>query len=122
MVERSKRPGARAVRVSGRLHAIDLEPGRIGIPATDGIDWLCRYTPELEQKLLALIGERVWVRGVGQLTGSQRGSLEIEHVEPIAPFEQSELFTYERVPLATLLSEQQIEGPTELEALAFRTR
>jgi hypothetical protein len=117
VAERARRVGAaRKVSISGRLHAIDLEPERVGIRATDGVDWVCRYPPELEADVTRLLGATVWARGIGQLTGAQRGSLDIKDLQSVGPFEQSELFTFERVPLHDLLEAQGIAGPTGPEA------
>jgi hypothetical protein len=101
----------RAMRVTGRLHMIDLEPDRIQIRAADGVDWVCRYPDSLEAKVKSLVGVRVWARGIGQLQGASRGTLTIETVEPVAEFEATPLFTFERVPLSELMERQGVTGP-----------
>ena len=116
---RTRSQGASKVSISGRLHAIDLEPDRVGIRATDGVDWSCRYPEELEEEVAHMLGENVWARGVGQKTGAGRGTLDLEELQAVGPFEQTELFTWERVPLDALLAEQGIRGPTAPEALAL---
>ncbi len=91
---------------------IDLEPPhKVAIRAINGVDWLCRYDPSLEERVKALLDSTVWARGMGILTGAQRGSLEIEEIHAAGDSEQSPLFTYERVPLEDLMSEQGIVGP-----------
>ena len=108
---RVERQAPRARRVSGRLHMIDLEPDRIGIRAANGVDWSCSYPDELEEIVRGLVGTNVWVRGIGrELTGA-KGTLEINEIHPIGEFEQTRLFTFERVPLAELMAEQGILGP-----------
>ncbi|MFL6039656.1 MAG: hypothetical protein ACJ74B_13600 [Gaiellaceae bacterium] len=47
-----------------------------------------------------LIDAHVWARGVGQLQGAARGTLAVEDIGPVGAFEQTELFTFERVPVA----------------------
>ncbi|MGH3026473.1 MAG: hypothetical protein ACRDLR_08520, partial [Gaiellaceae bacterium] len=60
---------------------IDLEPPhKVAIRAINGVDWLCRYDPSLEERVKALLDSTVWARGMGILTGAQRGSLEIEEI------------------------------------------
>lgn len=100
------------VRVSGRLHMIDLEPDRVGIRSTDDIAWTCSYSPELEPNIMALLNQTVWVRGLGQLqqTG-RRGTLVIDEIQPIGEFEQTPLFTFERIPLEDLTRDQGITAP-----------
>ena len=114
--DRACRPPARSIRISGRLHLIDLEPDRVGIRATNGVDWTCRYPNHLEAEIKALLGETVWVQGAGQETGAQRGSLEIEELQAVGKFEQNELFSYERVPLDALRDAQGIMSATGPEA------
>jgi len=119
VIERTHRQEARSMSISGRLHFIDLEPDRIGIRAADGIDWTCRYPEPLEDEVRRLLGETVWARGVGQVTGAQRGTLDIEELQSVGPYEQSELFSYERIPLSALAEAQGISGPTLADALTL---
>lgn len=100
------------IRVVGRLHMIDLEPPhKVAIRAADGVDWLCRYEPELEAHVKALLDSTVWARGLGIVTGAQRGSLDIEEIHSAGDPEQGPLFTFERIPLEQLMSEQGVSGP-----------
>lgn len=55
-------------QVSGRLHLIDLEPGRIGIRTPTGVEWSCRYGEELEETVKKLIDKVVVADGEGRLT------------------------------------------------------
>lgn len=120
--ERATRREPNLVRISGRLHMIDLEPPlKVGIRSTDGIDWICRYEAEFEPKVKALLDSNVWVSGTGTLTGAQRGTLEIEDIRPVSEFEQSPLFTPERVSVEDLLAQQGIRGPQGEEALGLPT-
>lgn len=119
--KRARRMEPRPVRVSGRLHLIDLEPPyRVGIRASDGTEWLCRYPPNLENRVKGLLDARVWAKGVGNLTGAQRGSLEISDIQPVASgLEQTEMFTLEPVALEDLMLQQGISGPTAKQALVL---
>lgn len=109
---------ARTVRqVSGRLHLIDLEPGRIGIRTPSGVEWSCRYGEELEETVKKLIDKVVVADGEGRLTSPQRGSMELEGLKPALPHEQTALFSEERVSLDELLKVQDITRPQGLSAL-----
>ncbi|HEX6703070.1 MAG TPA: hypothetical protein VF101_20260 [Gaiellaceae bacterium] len=105
-----RRPPQR-LRISGRLHMIDLEPDRVGIRAANGVDWTCSYPHELEEKVRALVGKNVWARGVGSELGGAKGSLTIAEIDAVGEYEQTRLFTFERVPLDDLMAEQGIRGP-----------
>lgn len=103
--------------VSGRLHAVNLEPDRMAIRSGDGVEWACRYEEALEPKVRSLLGEVVWARGEGRLTGPLHGSMRVETIEPAVHGRQTELFTPERVPLDVLLERQGIDSPQGLDAL-----
>jgi hypothetical protein len=109
--ERVREPVPRLLRVSGRLHMIDLEPDRVGIRARDGIDWICSYKDELENAVRALVGMNVWARGTGQVISAARGTMRISEIHAIGEYAQTPLFTFERVPVEQLMLEQGIEGP-----------
>jgi len=117
--ERTSRRQPRMLRVSGRLHLIDLEPYRVGIRDTEGIEWTCQYTEELTPKVKALLDANVWVRGVGRITAARRGSLTLEEIHALDEFEQPALFTYEPVPVDDLMLQQGISGPPPSGALAL---
>lgn len=104
-------------QVSGRLHLIDLEPGRIGIRTPAGVEWSCRYGEELEETVKKLIDKVVVADGEGRLTSPRRGSMELEALKPALPHEQTPLFSEERVPLDELLKLQNIARPQGLAAL-----
>ena len=105
---RAERRAARQLRIVGRLHMLDDEPRKVGIRASDAVDWISSYPPELEERVLALMRKRVVVRGFGSQTTSNRGRLEIESIESADEYEQSELFTIERVPIDELAARQGI--------------
>lgn len=118
-IRQRERPEPEVVStVSGRLHSIDLEPDRIGVRAPDGTDWVCSYSSELEPTVLRLAGELVTAHGTGRRTGQHRGSMTIERVEPVPTFEQSPMFTEQRIPLDRLMAEQSIDAPQGLDALS----
>jgi hypothetical protein len=104
--------------VSGRLHLLDVEPDRLAIRASSGVDWTCKYPEELESTVTRLIGQIVWARGTGHLTSPLRGTMTIERVEPVEQGEQAALFTAEPTPDSDLLARQGIAGPQGLGSLA----
>lgn len=116
--QRAKRTQApRLQRIIGRLHMLDDEPRKVGIRAADGVDWTCTYPLAFEDRIFKLMKTRVVALGVGAQTSPNRGRLEIETIEPVEAFEQSELFTLERVPLADLLFQQGIERAVGIPSL-----
>ena len=87
-------------------------PGWIGIGATHGIDWVCHYPKELEHRVLDLIGEKVWVRGVG----ARSRVLSAARLRPSTssqwrPLSRANSSTDQPIPLLDLLTEQEIERP-----------
>lgn len=105
------------VTVSGRLHAIDIEPDRVQIRAADGADWRCTYPEEEEARVKALLGGIVVARGIGRRTDGRRGEIAIETIKAIPYAEETPLFTRERVPIERLMVDQHIEGPQGLASL-----
>jgi hypothetical protein len=99
------------LRISGRLHMIDLEPDRIGIRAPNGVDWSCSYPSELEDEVKSLVDSNVAARGVGRLVSPAKGTLRIEDIRPVGEFEQTPLFAFEQVAVADLIAQQGIRAP-----------
>jgi len=114
-VEETTRP---LQTISGRLHAIDLEPDKVGIRTPSGVDWSCRYPEHMEPLVKSLIGSTVGARGIGALTSARSGSLELQAIYAIPQYEQTSLFTGEPLPLDELLLGQKVFGPQGLEVLA----
>jgi len=116
-----RRPQETAVEmpqlITGVLHAIDLEPDKVGIRSAAGVDWSCRYPAELEQTIGRLLGGRVWARGLGGATSARSGSMEVTEIHAVPEFEQTELFTAEPVSLSELMQRQSVERPQGLESL-----
>lgn len=108
---RARRYAPRRMQISGRLHMIDVEPDRVAIRAADGIDWVCHYPEELESRVKALVDTTVWARGLGRLTGASRGTLSIDQLEPVDDYEQTPLFTFERIAVEDLMAQQGVRGP-----------
>jgi hypothetical protein len=108
----------RPYTISGVLHAIDLEPDKVGIRTANGLDWACRYPADLERDVLPLLGTRVWAHGKGLVTSARSGTLELESIHPVAEFEQTKLFTGPVVPLGNLIEQQGLRAPQGLLALA----
>lgn len=115
--QRVKRVQVKDMRISGRLHMIDVEPEKVGIRAADGVDWVCSYPSNLEEAVSALVRQRVWARGLGVQLTANRGRLSLTEIHPIERHEQTPLFTFERVPMAELLSRQGITSPQGLPSL-----
>lgn len=109
---------AESLTISGRLHAIDLEPERVLIRAADGTDWRCDYRPALEATVTLLIGGVVVARGEGRRRGPRSGDLRMESVQAVEVTEQTTLFTMESTPFERLMGQQAIDGPQGLDALA----
>ncbi len=105
------------VVVAGRLHMIDLEPDRVAIRSPDGVEWTCRYPGGLEGKIVGLIGEVVWARGVGRAVSPRAGALEIAEIEAAPEHFQPGLFVSEPAAIAELLAEQGVARPQGLQSL-----
>jgi hypothetical protein len=95
--------------VSGRLHAIDLEPDQVRIRTAQGVDWICKYPADKESTVTELVGSIVWARGPGQLQSGKLGRLTIEEIHPLHEFEQSELFV-ESVKVEELAAKAESRG------------
>ncbi len=104
--------------VSGRLHFLDLEPDRIAIRSSNGVDWRCTYPEDMEQRILRLAGKVVWVEGEGCKTSPKGGRMTITRIDELHQGEQTALFSF--VPLSTqeLLERHGVETPPGLERLA----
>lgn len=116
---RVENPEAEEVRsVSGRLHLLDVEPDKLAIRTSAGVDWTCNYPEELEPRVKQLVDRIVWAVGTGRLVTPQRGTMTIERIETIEQGEQTTLFTQEQIPDSELLERQAIGGPQGLDALS----
>jgi hypothetical protein len=111
-------PAGEVRSVSGRLHLLDVEPDKLAIRSSNGVDWTCKYPEELEARITRLMDRVVWAEGSGLLTSPQRGTMTIDRIEPIELGDQSTLFTSQPVPDEDLLASQGIGGPQGLAALA----
>jgi hypothetical protein len=104
--------------VSGRLHLLDVEPDKLAIRTSSGVDWTCRYPERLEPKVKQLVDKLVWVEGPGRRVSSLRGTMTIERIDVVEQGGQSMLFTLERVPDSELVDQQGIEQPQGLHSIA----
>ena len=104
--------------VSGRLHLLDVEPDKLAIRTSSGVDWTCRYPERLEPKVKQLVDKLVWVEGPGRRVSSLRGTMTIERIDVVEQGDQSMLFTLERVPDSELVDQQGIEQPQGLHSIA----
>jgi hypothetical protein len=111
-------PALTEMTVSGLLHLIEVEePECVAIRDRSGIDWLCTFEPELEAKVLRLVKSIVWATGTGGLTTPRSGKMHLREIREVPRYEQSSLFTFERVPLEELEAEQGIAEPQGLAAV-----
>jgi hypothetical protein len=104
--ERKPRHPKVVTQVAGRLHMIDVDPLRVGIRAADGVEWTCRYAPELEPRVRELLKLSVIAAGEGVVTSAGRGEFEIRSVEAVGDYGQTQLFAFDRRPLEDLLASQ----------------
>jgi len=103
--------------ISGRLHQVDFEPDRLAIRASDGLDWICTFTSELEHRIEGLVNRLVWARGPGVQQSPRRGTMTLEAIEAIELGSQTSLFSGEPIPSADLADAQGITEPQGLEAV-----
>lgn len=103
--------------ISGRLYSVNLDPDRLAIRSTDGVEWACRYDEQIEGRVRGLLGEVVWASGQGKLTSPLKGSMRIERIEPAVQRRQTEMFVSERPALEKLLSGQGVTRPQGLDAV-----
>jgi hypothetical protein len=103
--------------ISGRLHQVDFEPDRLAIRASDGVDWICTFSHELEQKVEELVNRLVWARGSGVQQSPRRGTMTLTAIDAIELGTQTSLFSGEPVPSADLAAAQGITEPQGLEAI-----
>lgn len=111
-------PEAGELTVTGRLHLIEVEePERVGIRDTHGVNWVCIYDPELEPTVLALVKALVWATGEGARHSARSGKMHLQEIRALPQYDQSSLFTFERVSVETLEQEQRVADPQGLAAL-----
>ena len=111
-------PAGEVRSVSGRLHLLDVEPDKLAIRSSNGVDWTCKYPEELEARNTRLMARDERAEGLGLLTSPQRGTMTIDRIEPVELGDQSTLFTPLPVPDEDLLASQGIDRPQGLAALA----
>lgn len=116
---RAEKPTVKEVRsISGRLHLLDVEPDKLAIRTSGGVDWTCKYPEELEPGVKLFVDRIVWAEGRGRMVSSRRGTMTIERIEAVEQGDQTALFTEEQTPDLKLLDRQGIAGPQGLDALA----
>ena len=112
-------PADAPLSVSGRVHLIEVEePSKVAIRATDGTDWVCVYSSELEPVVLGLVKQLVWARGSGARTSTGRGRMRLDGIEPIPLHLQPHLFVAQPRDPGELAEEQGIAGPQSIVATA----
>lgn len=104
--------------ISGLLHAIDIDPDRLVIRSTDGVEWACRYEDELEAQILGLVGRVVWAEGPARLKSAAKGTMTVERIQLSVQGRQSTLFVERRPALEDLLARQGFDEPQGLDAVA----
>ena len=118
-LSRSVTPLTDEVRsISGRLHAIDIDPDRLVITSTEGIEWMCHYDDALEPQILQLVGRVVWAQGPARLKSQSKGTMTVERIQLSVQGRQSALFVEQRPPLEDLLAGQGFGEPQGLDAVA----
>lgn len=111
-------PEIEDLTVVGKLHLLEFEePMRVEVRAGNGINWACTYGSELKPLVLSLSESNVRAHGEGRKTGPKSGTMELRGIEPLPEPEQTELFTVEQVPTASLERAQGITRPQGLAAL-----
>lgn len=114
--EEDRSPNAPST-ISGRLHAIDLEPDKIAVRSPQGVDWTCSYPEALESQVKTLIDEIVVADGQGEMKTPRTGSMKIEAIRRAFDHEQPALFSSERVGLEGLQETQGISRPQGLDSI-----
>jgi hypothetical protein len=104
--------------VSGRLHEVDFEPGRLAIRASDGVDWVCSYPKQLEHRVEGLVNRLVGARGAGERQSARKGKMDLSAIEEIETVDQTSLFSGEFVPVEALEIDQRISEPQGLDVMA----
>jgi len=111
--------------VSGHLHFVDIEePERVAIRDAAGVDWVCTYPQDLEERVLALvhrIGSSsviVWAAGAGVRTAPRKGTMHLRDIAAVPAYDQSSLFTFEPVPVEELQRQHGVDRPQGLAALS----
>jgi hypothetical protein len=104
--------------ISGLLHAIDIDPDRLVIRSTEGVEWACRYDDELEPQILMLVGRVVWAEGPARLKSPTKGTMTVERIQLSVQGRQSALFVEQRPSLDDLLARQGFSEPQGLDAVA----
>jgi len=103
--------------ISGRLHQVDFEPDRLAIRASDGVDWICSFSKELEPRIEGLVNRLVWARGSGVQQSPRRGNMTLSAIDGIEVGLQSTLFSVEQVSETDLARTQGIVSPQGLAAV-----
>lgn len=105
--------------ITGRMHMLELaEPAqKVGVRATDGVEWLCAYEPDLKPVVMAAIDKVVRVEGIGRKVTPLSGRMNLEGIDVFPEFAQDELFTTEALPLEELQQRQGVGPPQGLDAL-----
>lgn len=101
--------------VSGKLHQVDFEPDKLAIRASDGVDWVCAFPPELESMVASLVNQLVWASGDGALQSARRGSMRLSAIRPIEQGMQTPLFSGEPISDDDLAAAQGITAPQGLD-------
>jgi hypothetical protein len=102
--------------VVGLLHAIDLESDKLAVRTPSGVDWQCEYPSLPEADVLPLVGRRVIATGMGRMTCSKVGTLELDSIASLPEVEQTPLFSAEPLPMRLLQERQHITSPQGTES------
>lgn len=112
-------PTPKDMTVSGHLHFVEVEePERVAIRDAAGVDWVCTYSQDLEDEVLALVKKIVWAAGVGTRTAPRKGRMHLSEIAEIPTYDQSSFFTVEPVPIDELQRKHGVKRPQGLAALS----
>lgn len=70
--------------VVGWLHMADVQPNEVIVRTALGIEWRCRFAPEMKPRILELLDEVVAVEGPGAAR-DRTGEVSIERIRPSLP-------------------------------------
>lgn len=111
------RPRPAVSSISGRLHQVDFEPDKLGIRASDDVDWICSFPEELEQQIEALVNRYVWASGSGVLQSPRRGTMRLTDIKAVEQGIQTGLFSGEPISDEKLSATQGIGVAQGLDAI-----
>jgi len=110
---------AGALTIVGRLHSIETDQDKrvVGIRTATGAEWVCSYDDRLRPVVKDLLERIVEARGWGLLTSPERGRIDLSSVAASVDGEGESMFSFDEIPIKTLVERQGVNGPQGLRAL-----